>query len=91
MVGYWLQHYFPKMLEASIQQMPSLETLENALTRAGFTITATEPYEVRERPQDHFLYCGKEHELYLDPIIRQEYFLFLQFALGRKSIVDLRN
>ena len=82
MEGYWLQHYFPKMLEASIQQMPSLETLENALTRAGFTITATEPYEVRKDLQDHFLYCGKEQpELYLDPIIRQGISSFSNLAL----------
>ena len=38
MNGYWLNHYFPKMLKDSINQMPSLENVENAMTNAEIEI-----------------------------------------------------
>ncbi|MEM6380702.1 MAG: class I SAM-dependent methyltransferase, partial [Bacteroidota bacterium] len=36
MRGYWLCHYFPKMLAASIRQMPALLDVKTALKMAGF-------------------------------------------------------
>lgn len=71
MQGYWLNHYFPKMLEASIAQMPSLESIENACNAAGLKITQTEKYFVQDDLQDHFLYVGKNRPaLYLEEGIR---------------------
>ncbi|MBI1307358.1 MAG: methyltransferase domain-containing protein [Bacteroidetes bacterium] len=82
MEGYWLKHFFPKMLDASIQQMPSLVRVSDALERNGFEITQTEKYFVQPDLQDHFLYCGKEQpELYLNPEIRN----------GISSFADLAN
>ena len=71
MKGYWLNHYFPKMLQASIIQMPTYEAVEDAMKLAGFEVTATETYNIRPDLQDQFLYCGKQNpELYFGEDIR---------------------
>ena len=71
MQGYWLNHYFPKMLEDSIKQMPSLEQITNAMQLAGFENIYTEKYNIQPDLQDQFLYVGKENpKLYLDATIR---------------------
>ncbi len=71
MKGYWLNHYFPKTLSDSITQMPSLETVENAMLKSGFEIMGTDSYFIQPDLQDKFLYCGKQNpELYFDEQIR---------------------
>lgn len=72
MHGYWLNHYFPQMLADSIQQMPTWQAIEEAIGQAGLVLSKTEPYEVKDDLQDHFLYVGKNRpDIYLDPSIRQ--------------------
>ena len=72
MQGYWLNHYFPKMLADSIAQMPTYTAIETALHQEGFEIEIVEKYFIKEDLQDQFLYCGKhDPSLYLDPIIRK--------------------
>jgi len=72
MQGYWLNHYFPKMLKDSIVQMPSFDMVNNALAETGFVITETEKYFIQDDLQDHFLYVGKNRpQLYLDKEIRK--------------------
>ena len=67
MNGYWLHHYFPKMMRDSMQQMPSFKDLETAMKKVGFTIEATEKYFVKPDLKDLFLYAGKYRpELYHD-------------------------
>lgn len=71
MRGYWLNHYFPEMLNDSIRQMPSLTYVENAMKNAGIEPIGTEKYFIRPDLQDQFLYCGKHApELYFDEQIR---------------------
>ena len=71
MRGYWLNHYFPKMLQTSIEQMPSMEILGDALSTAGLTIIEHEKYFVSDDLQDQFLYVGKNNpSLYFDEAIR---------------------
>lgn len=71
MKGYWLNHYFPKMLEDSMLQMPTLEAVEKAMANSGIKITNTETYNIKSDLQDQFLYCGKQNpELYFDKSIR---------------------
>ncbi|MBX2871560.1 MAG: class I SAM-dependent methyltransferase [Saprospiraceae bacterium] len=71
MKGYWLNHYFPKMLEDSIIQMPALAKVQQAMERAGFEVSTTEKYFIQPDLEDKFLYCGKHHpEMYFDPQIR---------------------
>ena len=69
--NYWLTNYFPKMMHDSVEQLPSLSAIENALTAANLRIEKMENYFVRDDLQDHFLYCGKNRpELYLSENIR---------------------
>lgn len=72
MQGYWLNHYFPKMLADSIEQMPEFLEIENAMKQAPLEIIETEKYFIKPDLQDQFLYCGKQNpELYLNPNNRQ--------------------
>ncbi|MCI5057234.1 MAG: class I SAM-dependent methyltransferase [Flavobacteriales bacterium] len=71
MKGYWLNHYFPRMLMDSIVQMPSLDLVMDAMKMSGFTSIKTEKYFIHPELEDKFLYCGKENpELYFDEQIR---------------------
>lgn len=71
MQGYWLNYYFPGMLASSIIQMPSFDSIKNALTDEGFVITTTEKYFIKDDLQDRFLYTGKNKpELYFNEDIR---------------------
>jgi ubiquinone/menaquinone biosynthesis C-methylase UbiE len=82
MKGYWLNHYFPKMMQKSMEQMPAFSTIESAMQKAGFTIVETETYSVKPDLKDKFLYCGKEQpKLYLNADIQQ----------GISSFSDLAN
>jgi SAM-dependent methyltransferase len=81
MKGYWLNHYFPKMMEASMQQMPSIDHITKAMEKAGFTDIFTERYFVRPDLKDHFLYVGKNApEMYLNPAIRNGISSFAHLA-----------
>lgn len=87
MQGYWLNHYFPKMLESSIRQMPSYTAIEDAVSGAGLKITANHKYFVKNDLQDKFLYVGKNQpKLYFDPQIRNGISSFA--ALANKEEVD---
>lgn len=71
MEGYWLNHYFPKMLKDSIKQMPSLKSIKDGLSEAGFYEIETEIYSIHQDLEDKFLFCGKhDPEIYFDQQIR---------------------
>ncbi|MFV8753023.1 class I SAM-dependent methyltransferase [Nannocystaceae bacterium ST9] len=81
MRGYWLNHYFPTMLERSMAVMPSLAVVGEALTFAGFVAIRSEPYAVREDLRDLFLYSGKHAPArYLDPSFRRAISSFAALA-----------
>jgi SAM-dependent methyltransferase len=87
MKGYWLNHYFPTMLEDSIIQMPDIEKVKKAMTIAGFKNFITEKYAIQANLKDQFLYCGKQQpELYLNPNIRNGISSFS--ALANKEEVE---
>ncbi|WP_078543325.1 class I SAM-dependent methyltransferase [Litchfieldia alkalitelluris] len=68
---YWLKEYFPKAIEASAKQMPTLAEVTKALGDSGFSIVGTETFLVQPDLEDFFLYSGKfKPELYLDPQVR---------------------
>jgi len=72
MKGYWLNHYFPKMMAASAMQMPSLKLVKEAMKEAGLVLTKTESYSIKPDLQDLFLFSGKHlPELYLNPDVLQ--------------------
>lgn len=82
MKGYWLNHYFPKMMEDSIKQMPSFDVVVEAMNYAGLEALQKEKYNIQPNLKDQFLYCGKEDpELYFDKDIRK----------GISSFSDLSN
>lgn len=71
MKGYWLNHYFPHMLQASIAQMPSVADIQEALKQTSLEITNTEKYFIKDDLQDCFLYVGKNNPTrYFDDTIR---------------------
>jgi SAM-dependent methyltransferase len=87
MKGYWLNHYFPKMLSDSMVQMPTLNAVEEAMTSTGLKIAYTAIYNIKPDLQDQFLYCGKQNpELYFDESIRHGISSFS--ALSNKEDVD---
>jgi len=87
MKGYWLNHYFPQMLEDSISQMPTLQETEQALKTTNFSIIEKEPYFIKPDLKDQFLYCGKQDpSLYLDENIRAGISSFS--ALSHKAEVE---
>lgn len=82
MQNYWLVEYFPKAMEASCVQMPSVETVTDALRNVGFSIVGTETFLVQPDLQDFFLYSGKyKPELYLDPSVRKGISTFASLAM----------
>ena len=71
MKGYWLNHYFPKMLSDSMIQMPTMESVETAMKDGGIEFLGTDKYFIKPDLRDQFLYCGKQNpELYFDKQIR---------------------
>lgn len=88
MKGYWLNHYFPKMLEDSMVQMPTFEAVKDAMNLARLKISSTEIYNIQPDLQDQFLYCGKQNpELYFDESIRHGISSFS--ALANKNEVEI--
>ncbi len=70
--GYWLNHFFPEIMERSRNISVPLTAVNNAATKAGMTIVQTEKYFVKDDVEDMFGYCGKNNpELYFDPLIRK--------------------
>ena len=79
--GYWLNAYFPKALELSMNQMPDVPEVSDLLQAAGFSSISTESYAVRPDLQDFFLQSGKHRpELYLDPRVRAGISTFALFG-----------
>jgi SAM-dependent methyltransferase len=87
MKGYWLNHYFPLMMRASMRVMPERKKIETALAAAGLTITGEKKYFIRPDLQDLFLYSGKQRpELYLDHRVRKGISSFA--ALAHRAEVE---
>lgn len=69
--GYWLAHYFPKMIAQAAGGIPEAADMIRMLETAGFSSIETEPYSVLDDLQDHFMYAHKSRpEQYLDPRFR---------------------
>lgn len=87
MKNYWLNHYFPKMMEISTNLMPSQEHIEKAAKQTNLKIEKTEKYFVQADLEDLFLQSGKQNpELYFKPEIRKGISSFA--ALSNKEEVD---
>ena len=95
MAGYWLTHYFPKMLSYSKAKMPHLRDIEEAMEKAELKLEKTLPYFVRPDLEDLFLYAGKhDPALYFDEKVRHGISSFSSLANKerlRKDLSALRN
>lgn len=95
MSGYWLNHYFPQMMQTSMLQMHSLERVQSGLLKAGFEVIQLEKYCITDTLKDLFLYSGKHRpELYLDHQFRQGISSFANLANGSevdKGLKDLEH
>jgi ubiquinone/menaquinone biosynthesis C-methylase UbiE len=81
MRGYWLYHYFPKMVETCMKIVPDLSSMQEMLTEAGFSEIHTKPYFVKPDLQDHFIYSYKfQPEKYLLEEVRNNTSGFRVFA-----------
>jgi ubiquinone/menaquinone biosynthesis C-methylase UbiE len=71
MRSYWLNAYFPAAMRQAIEEMPSRDVVEAALTEGGMRLIDADPYAVPRDAADLFLYAGKYRPaLYLDPAVR---------------------
>lgn len=92
MKGYWLNHYFPKMMRDSFFQMPSLAKINMCLQRNGLKIILTENYFVKPDLQDSFLYIGKQNpKLYLDTEVRRGISSFSSLSYEDEMSEGLEN
>ncbi|MDN4595427.1 class I SAM-dependent methyltransferase [Polycladomyces subterraneus] len=81
MEQYWLNAYFPTMMQKAMERMPSVGQVADWLKEAGFTLVEAETYLIPEDHQDAFLY-GLKHRpgAYLDPQVRAGISAFAQLA-----------
>lgn len=71
MYSFWLNEYFPNMMQKSCDQMPSLEAINSAVESHGLIIENTMPFFIEPKLQDFFLYSGKQRpEIYLAQSVR---------------------
>jgi ubiquinone/menaquinone biosynthesis C-methylase UbiE len=90
--AYWLTEYFPKMMKDSVDQLPPLSAIENALTKANLKIENRENYFVRDDLEDLFLYSGKPRpEIYLQAEIRRGISSFSNLANAEEVEKGLRR
>ena len=81
MRGYWLCHYFPKMMERCIPMTPEIPGMEELFNESGFSLVKTEKYFIKNDLQDHFLYSNKHFpESYLSAEIRNNASSFRAFS-----------
>lgn len=92
MENYWLNHYFPKMMEKSIEQMPKFNFIKENLEKTGFKIAITEKYSIKDDLQDKFLYIGKNNpEIYLNENVRKGISSFANLAHRTEIEIGLKN
>lgn len=71
MKSYWLNRYFPEMLQKAGREMASYESLSKSLSNTGFQNIKKDKFFVTKDLQDWFLHAGKYRpEIYLDPQVR---------------------
>lgn len=87
MEGYWLNHYFPRLIKVSSEGMPTIERVRLHAENAGFKFIEVENYFVKPDLQDLFLHSGKHApELYFKEEIRKGISTFS--ALSNKAEVE---
>jgi ubiquinone/menaquinone biosynthesis C-methylase UbiE len=95
MRGYWLNNYFPVMLEDSIEQMPAFEQIQKAIEKAGLKYDYREHYLIQPNLEDLFLYAGKHNpSLYFDEEVRRGISSFSSLSNAKEveeGLINLRD
>lgn len=92
MAGYWLNHYFPKMLKDSMTQMPTYETVHDCLSTSGFKTIGTENYAIHPELEDLFLYSGKhDPSMYMNDQVRNGISSFSALANQKEVALGLES
>jgi len=90
--SYWLNHYFPKALKKSVEQLPPTQKIMEALQEAGFNNFIEEKYFVKPDLQDLFLQSGKHNpSLYLNPQVRKGISTFASLANAEEVELGLKE
>ena len=72
MKKYWLNEYFPSMMQRASSLMHNENQFFESLRQAGFEDIQTEKFFVSDQLQDLFLQAGKyKPQIYLDPAVRR--------------------
>ena len=80
--SFWLNHYFPQMIEDSCDILPRMDNIEKAFKAADMEIIKLEPYFIKPDLEDWFLYCGKhDPKMYFNEEIRRGISSFSLIAL----------
>ena len=92
MSGYWLNHYFPKMLQDSIDQMPDIEKVKGAMTNAGFKFVKQKNTLSVQTSLINFYIAESNNQSYiLILIFEMAFLLFLRWRIKMKSKKDYCN
>ncbi len=69
--AFWLADYLPKIIAKDAAALPDLADMQAALEGAGFQNQTTQPFQVSDKTQDRFFYCGDTApQLYLSADMR---------------------
>jgi len=92
MAGYWLNEYFPGMMQASCLQMPSLEAIRQAMQPYNLQVKYKRPFFIPPQLQDFCLYSGKQRpDLYLSEDVRRGISSFRNYCSGAELIDGLES
>ena len=90
--GYWLNHYFPKMMKIGIDQLPSLDAISNSLYQSGMKVFGMERYFISPFLTDLIFYSGKRKpEMYLDDQFRSSVSPFSFLAIQEEVDAGLKE
>ena len=77
MEHYWLNEYFPEIMQHYMNLMPGYASLQATLDATGWQLKSVDKYFVSEELSDLFLYSGKHRpELYFEQGFRSGIFVF---------------
>jgi len=81
--GYWLNHYFPKIMERENKIRPDVADIEHYLREAGFINVVRHIYHIHPNLQDFFTYSKKDDpQSYLNEKFRNGMSTFLRAGEG---------
>ena len=70
-LAYWLNRYFPEMIERDVKHLPSVEEIAGQLEKTHLRIAFIEPFYITVETEDFFFFSGKYRPaMYLSERVR---------------------